>query len=151
MSGVNEYAVMHRYGQVPRDDQVLAYLKALKVIIGADGDIADAEWEALVALLREMGASDSVLTAIEEFDNTSAKLEDVLPSMTAGGRRARLLLRDAVEISSADGVYAAEEQAAVKRCAELLKVEDSTLRAIEALVEMEGAVAKLYKSIFLRA
>jgi len=42
MSGVNEYAVMQRYGQVPRKDQILPYVKALKIIMGADGEIAEA-------------------------------------------------------------------------------------------------------------
>ena len=149
MGEYNEYAVTQRYGQTPSRDLTLGYLKALKVIIGADGEIADAEMAALQDLMQEMGVAADIATEIDEFDYETGKLEEVLPNMKPGGRRARLLLRDAVQIVRADGIYAVEEQAAVAKTAELLKVGSGTLKAIEALVELEEAAAKLHKSIIV--
>lgn len=147
MCKFNEYAVQQRYGRAPKREQAVGYLKALKVIIGADGEIAEEEKNAFMRLMERMGAATDIVEEIEEFDFTTATLETVLPSMKPGGLRARMLLRDAVQIVRADGVYAVEEQAAVQRAAELLGLKTAFVSSIEALVELEEAVAKLTKSL----
>ncbi|MEW6731919.1 MAG: TerB family tellurite resistance protein [Acidobacteriota bacterium] len=141
-------AVIKRYGTLPKEEQVIKYLKALKVIIGADGQIAEAELNALKKGMKRMGAPEDLVRQIEEFDISGVKLESVLPTLTPGGRRARYLLRDAIDISRADGTYAAEEKAAVARAAQLLGVSEEVTRSIEALVELEHAVNHLRKAIF---
>jgi tellurite resistance protein len=68
--------------------------------------------------------------------------------MKPGGLRARMLLRDAIEISRADGHYAQEEKAAVARAAKLLGVSETTVKSIESLVELEHAAKHLRKALF---
>lgn len=149
MSSYNEYAVKQRYGRTPSsDDDGIAYLKAVKVIIGADGEIAPGEAKALEAGAKRFGLSAAVKKELDDFDFKSAKLDDVLPSMKKGGLRARMLLRDAIEISSADGTYADEERAAVHQAAEKLGVSAETVKSIEALVELERGVRHLRKTLF---
>ncbi|MCG8424265.1 MAG: TerB family tellurite resistance protein [Proteobacteria bacterium] len=147
--GYDASAVKSRYGRLPKtDDQTLNYAKAVKLIVGADGKIPAAEAQALRKGLGRLGATQDLIDEVDKFDHTSAKLEDLLGSMTKGGVRARMLLRDAIEISRADGHYADEERAAAARAAQLLGVDASTLKSIEALVEMEHAVASLRKALF---
>jgi tellurite resistance protein len=149
MTTYDATAVQERYGRTPKDDeQVRGYAKSVKIIVGADGAIPEAEQKALRKGLRRLGASEEVIREIEQFDHTGARLEDTLGAVTKGGLRARMLLRDAVEISRADGHYAAEEQAAAAKAAELLGVDQATLRTIESLVEMEHAVKRLRKTLF---
>lgn len=144
-------AVAQRYGKTPNDEQALKYLKALKVIVGADGTVAAAEMAALKKGMKRMGASDDLVKQIEEFDIKGVKLESVLPTLTQGGKRARYLLRDAIEISRADGTYADEEKAAVEKAAQLLGVDAATVKSIQALVELEHAVKRLNKALFNRS
>ncbi len=149
MSNYDSSAVKDRYGRVPKDaDQVLAYAKAVKIIVGADGAIPEAEQKAMRKGLKRLGASEQVIGEIDQFDHAGTKLEDVLGAVTMGGLRARMLLRDAIEISRADGHYAAQERAATAHAAELLGVDEMTLHSIEALVEMDRAVKRLRKALF---
>ena len=139
---------MDRFRQSRRDDPIVAYLKALKIIVGAKGEIADSELEAFISVTSRMGVSDVVRREMEDFDHSSTTLEEVLPFMTPGGRVARMLLRDAVHIARADGTYAAEERAAVKQTADFLQIDAGILREIEQLAEYEEMVEKLNRSIF---
>ena len=148
MSNFNENAVKARYGKTPSsEEQALGYLKALKVIIGADGVVDPAELNALRKGMKRLGASADLTQAIEDFDVQGVSLESVLPNLTPGGKRARLLIRDAIELASADGTYAQEEKDAVKRAAGLLGVEDDTVRSLQSLVELEHAVKRLRKAL----
>ena len=149
MANYDTTAVKSRYGRLPKNDaQVLAYAKAVKIIIAADGSVPDAERKAMKKGLTRLGATDEVLAEFDKFDPAKAKLEDVIGGMRKNGFRARALLRDAIEISRADGHYAAEERAAAAKAAELLGVDRAVLHQIEALVELEHAVAHLRKSLF---
>ena len=149
MGKYDESAVKERYGRLPKsDDVVLKYLQALKVIIGADGEIAKEEMEALRKGMKMLGASDEIRKQIEDFDFKAAKLENLVPDMKKGGLRARMLIRDGVEISRADGTYAKEEKKAVEKMASLVGVDTQTLKAIESLVELEHAVKHLKKALF---
>jgi tellurite resistance protein len=149
MPTYDTHAVKTRYGRLPKSDQqVLAYAKAVKIIVGADGQIPEAEKKAMHKGLEQLGASPEVIQQLEAFDHTSTKLEDVLSGFKKGGLRARALLRDAIDISRADGHYAAEERAAAAKAAKLLGIDDATLHSIEALVEMEHGVSRLRKALF---
>jgi uncharacterized tellurite resistance protein B-like protein len=143
----NEAAVNARYGKQPSEDVTLGYLKALKIIIGADGEIAPKEAEALRKGMNRLGVSDEIVGTIERFKIKGVTLAEVLPNLTPGGKRAKLLIRDAIEICRADGVYAQEEKNAVYNAAKLLGVDEDTVRAIQSLVEMEHAVKRLRKAL----
>lgn len=149
MSAFDQTAVAQRYGRLPKSDaEALTYLKALKVIVSADGVLAEAEAKALHKGLERIGASKDVAKQIDSFDVKGVSLDSVLPQFKPGGLRARMLLRDAIEISRADGHYAAEEKAAVAKAARLLGVDDMALKAIETLVELEHAAKHLRKALF---
>lgn len=140
--------VMKRYDMSPdTEERALRYLKALKLVIGADGEIADAEWDALVRFMNEHHVSQELMEQIAAFEISSATLEQVLPDYRKDSARARSLIRDAIEISRADGHYAVEESQAVQRAAQLLGVDASTVKALEALVEMEFSVLKLKEAL----
>ena len=138
------HSLMRRYDITPEDEpKILDYLKALKWIIGADGEIADAEWQALVRWMQKMHISETLMKATADFDFTQARLEEIMPDLKQGGFQARRLIRNAIEIARADGHYASEEHAAVHKAARLLGIEADIVRMIEGLVEMEEATAKL--------
>ncbi|HEY9842673.1 MAG: TerB family tellurite resistance protein [Candidatus Sericytochromatia bacterium] len=142
------HSLMRRYDIAPDDEpKVLDYLKALKWIIGADGEIADAEWEALVRWMQRMHISEALVTEISSFDFRKARLEDILPELKPGGFQARRLLRNAIEIARADGHFATEEHEAVHKAARLLGVDNDTVNMIEGLVEMEEAVTKMRQAL----
>ncbi|MGE3724439.1 MAG: TerB family tellurite resistance protein [Candidatus Sericytochromatia bacterium] len=148
MSQYNAQAVEQRYGKQPKSyEQALNYLKALKCVIAADGEIAESEWQALLKGMKRVGASADAVQAITEFDPASTTLEALLPDFTKGGKRARMLIRDAIEISRADGHYAQAEKDAVQKMAQILAVDASVVKSIEALVEMEHAVKRLRKAL----
>lgn len=147
MSQYDQTAVKQRYGKTPSVEQSLGYLKALKVIIGADGDIADAELTALKKGMQRMGATEDVVNTILDFNIQGVSLESVLPDLKKGGKRARMLIRDAVELSGADGVYAKAEKEAVAKAAQLLGVPAETVKALESLVELEHAARRLRKAL----
>jgi uncharacterized tellurite resistance protein B-like protein len=141
-------AVKARYGRTPKsEDQALNYARILKTIIAADGDIAAGEWTLLLRGLKRLGASAEAVADITAFEPGSVSLETLAAGLKPGGKRARLLLRDAIEISRGDGVYAQAEKAAVRKTAALLGVDDSSVRAIESLIEMEHAVKRLRKAL----
>ena len=150
MANYDQTAVAQRYGRQPKSDKdVSQYLKALKVIISADGEVHEAERAALhKGLEKVVGASPELVKEIDSFDPHGVTLQSVLPSMKPGGLRARMLLRDAIEISRADGKYAAEEKAAIAKAAQLLGVDETTVKSIESLVELEHAVKHLRKALF---
>ena len=149
MAQYDQTAVAQRYGRLPKSDQSAAqYLKALKFIISADGELHEAERKALHKGLDRIGASADLLKEIESFEVRGTTLDAVLPKMKPGGLRARLLLRDAIEISRADGHYAKEEKAAVAHAAKLLGVDEATVKSIESLVELEHATKHLRKALF---
>jgi len=149
MAKYDETAVKSRYGRAPKDDDlILNYAKAVKAIVGADGSIPASEQKALKKGLERLGASDDVQKTVDGFDPKGAKVEDLLTGFRKGGVRARALLRDAIEISWADGHYAKEEQEATAKAAAALGVDEQTLHSIEALVEMERGVHRLQKVLF---
>ncbi|MGV3523794.1 MAG: TerB family tellurite resistance protein [Candidatus Sericytochromatia bacterium] len=142
------HAVRRRFEIAPEDETyVLKYLKALKVIIGADGEISDAEWQALVQWMNGRHIPQHLVDRLSEFDFTTTTLEQILPDLSPGSPQARRLICAAIEIAQADGDYAVEEHAAVQRAARLLGIKKDMVAALEGLVEMESAVQKMRKAL----
>lgn len=146
------HTVMKRYDmEAEEQERALRYLKALKYIIGADGDIAEAEWAALNRWMQRHNLSQELVQAITDFDASTVKdLGDILPNYQKDSARARSLIHDAIEIARADGVFAEEENAAVQFAAKILGVAAETVIALEALVEMEAGVEKLRTALLSR-
>jgi tellurite resistance protein len=98
--------------------------------------------------MQRLGLPEATVQEVERFDFKGGKIEDLLPGIKKGGLRARMLLRDAIELSRADGHYAAAEKEAVAKVAKLLGVDQATVKSIEALVELEHAARHLRKALF---
>jgi tellurite resistance protein len=136
-----------RYSTYIHGDHVLGYLKALKIVIAADGDISPKESHALRLGMRFMGVPEEIRQQVEQFDPLESNLLQALPNFRLGGLEARYLVRDAMELASSDGVYASPERAAVQRIATLLGVGPEMVKALESLVEMERATRRLKKAL----
>ncbi|MCF2147599.1 hypothetical protein IQ276_014475 [Desmonostoc muscorum LEGE 12446] len=61
--------------------------------------------------------------------------------------KSRTLLYHAIQMARADDNYSVEEQKAVKKAANLLKVEDDIALALNRLVEAEEAITALRKAL----
>lgn len=142
---------IERYAAYVPPQHVLGYLKALKIVIAADGHASDKELQALRLGMRFMGVPDSVREEVEAFDPQEAKLLQVLPGLSLGGLQARYLLRDAIELACSDGIYALAERNAVNRIAAILGISSEVVRSLEALNEMERAAKRLKKALLPRS
>jgi len=140
-----------RYSAYVPPQYVLGYLKALKIVIAADGTVSDREMHALRLGMRYMGVPETMRQEIEDFDPQEARLLQVLPGFRLGGIEARYLLRDAIELASSDGVYAQAERNAVNRIANILGVSSELVRTLESLVELERAARRLKKALLPRS
>ena len=97
--------------------------------------------------MKRLGVSEAITAEVEAFKPKGQKLEAMLPSLTKGGKRARHLVRDAIELASADGTYAAAEKKAVSAAADQLGVSAETVKALQSLVEIEAAAKRLRKAL----
>lgn len=134
-------------GTTDDGEETLKYLKALKFIIGSDGEIAGAEWDALKDWMERMNVPASIAEEITHFDISGTSLEKILPNLKKGSRRVRWLIHDAISISQADGVFSKEESDAVFEMADLLGVQAAVVEALQALVDMESATRRLRQAL----
>ena len=123
---------------------------ALLAIAGSDGEVSDPELEWLTIECAEaVGIDEAIIAEWEEFDFDSADLEEIFYSFNSKSFASfnKLVIYDAIRMSSADGDYAEEEKECVHEAARLLKVSNEAITAIEALVELEHAANKLRLTI----
>ncbi|MEQ9402292.1 MAG: hypothetical protein RIM99_01795 [Cyclobacteriaceae bacterium] len=123
---------------------------ALLAIAGSDGEVSDPELEWLTIECAEaVGIDEETIAEWEEFDFESADLEELFYSFNTKsfGNFNKLLIYDAIRMSSADGDYAQEERETVNQAAKILKVSNETVLAVEALVDLEMAATKLRLTI----
>lgn len=134
---------------VPKD-KWREYGYALLTIAGSDGIVSDPELEWLtIDMAREVGVDEEILADWEEYDYESSDLEDVFVSFNSSALASfnKLLIYDAIRMSSADGDYALEEKEQVHEAARILKVSPEVVLAIEALVSLEEAANNLRLTI----
>ena len=126
------------------------YGYALLTIAGSDGMVSDPELEWLTLdMAREVGVDEEIVADWEDFDFEDAELDDLFAhfnSSTLAGFN-KLLIYDAIRMSSADGEYALEEKEQVYEAARILRVQPEVVVAIEALVDLEQAANKLRMTI----
>ncbi len=126
------------------------YGYALLTIAGSDGDVSDPEMEWLtVECAKAVGVEEDIIADWEEFDFEEGDLEEIFYSFNTKSfaNFNKLLIYDAIRMSSADHDYAQDERELVYQAASILKVPVDTVTAIEALVEMEQAASKLRLTI----
>lgn len=127
----------------------LNYGYALLAIAGADGEVSEAEFNWLVNHQRLAGAPEEVIEKYKTFEYKNADLENLLSKITVDvptWSKSRSLLYHAIQMARVDH-YATEEREAVKKAANLLKVEDDIALALERLIETEEAVTALRKAL----
>ncbi|RAM53159.1 MAG: hypothetical protein C6Y22_02355 [Hapalosiphonaceae cyanobacterium JJU2] len=128
----------------------LNYGYALLAIAGADGEVSEAEFNWLLNHQRLAGAPEEVIEKYKTFEYKKADLETLLTKITVDvstWSKSRSLLYHAIQMARADDNYSREEQKAVKKAANLLKVEDDIALALNRLVETEEAVTALRKAL----
>ncbi|MFY0600942.1 MAG: hypothetical protein JXR03_14805 [Cyclobacteriaceae bacterium] len=127
------------------------YGHALLAIAGSDGIVSDPELEWLtVDLSRDVGVDENIVGDWEEFDYDGADLEEIFSSFNSSTLASfnKLLIYDAIRMSSADGEYALEEKEQVMEAARIMNVSMDGVIAIEALVDLEQAADKLRMTVF---
>jgi hypothetical protein len=129
------------FGRVVDYDEAMGHMKAVLVILAADGVSQTERW-AIEKSMRNIGVPEQMIVESLAWDPTSVRLEEVLAPVPKGGRRARELLRGAIRACSADG-YSREERETVMKAAHLLAVEPKVVYALEALVELEMRIRDL--------
>ncbi|NEQ37459.1 MAG: hypothetical protein F6K40_14765 [Okeania sp. SIO3I5] len=132
-------------------DVAVKYGGALMAIAGADGELAEKEFQWYVdeqALL--MVDSQEYIETLRKFDWKNANIEELLSGISYDFPMnfRRTMLYQAIKMSSADGVYQEKEKAAVAKAAEILGIEHSMVISIESLAEMENASERLRLSLF---
>jgi len=130
---------------VPKDSW-REYGYALLTIAGSDGEVSDPELEWLTIECAEaVGIDEELLSDWEEYDFEDGDLEEIFYSFNSSSfaNFNKLLIYDAIRMSSADGEYAQDEREQVHLAAQILKVPMDSVMAIEALVDLEHAASKL--------
>lgn len=143
----------HRYNiTAPVDfDVALKYGGALMAIAGADGELAEEEFQWYVdeqELLMENSAE--YIEELRKFDWKNASIEELLSGISYDFPMnfRRVMLYQAIKMSRADGVYQEKEKAAVGKAAEILGIERSMVTSIESVAEMEEATERLRLAVF---
>ncbi len=143
----------HRYNiTAPVDfDVAVKYGGALMAIAGADGELAEKEFQWYVdeqALL--MVDSQEYIETLRKFDWKNANIEELLSNIKYDFpvNFRRVMLYQAIKMSRADGIYQEKEKAAVAKAAEILGLERSMVVSIESLAEMEDASERLRLALF---
>lgn len=126
------------------------YGHALLIIAGSDGLVSDPELEWLtVELAGEVGVDKDVIKEWENYDYEGSELNEVFANFNSSALASfnKLLIYDAIRMSSADGEFALQEKEQVYEAARILHVPQETVLAIEALVNIEQAANHLRLSI----
>lgn len=126
------------------------YGYALLTIAGSDGDVSDPELEWLtVECAQAAGVDEELVADWEEYDFEEGRLEEIFYNFNSSSfaNFNKLLIYDAIRMSSADGDYAQDEREQVHHAAQILKVPMDSVLAIEALVDLEHAANKLRMTI----
>ena len=132
-------------------DVAMKYGAALMAIAGADGELAEKEFQWYVDE-QELLLEDATeyIEALRKFDWKNANIEELLSGISydfpINFRRG--MLYQAIKMSRADGVYQEQEKAAVAKAAEILGIDRSMVVSIESVAEMEEATERLRLALF---
>ena len=126
------------------------YGYALLKIAGSDGLVSDPEMEWLtVELAEQVGVDEEIVRAWLNFDHQKSDLIKIFNSFNKKSITSfdKVLIYDAIRMSSADDEYALEERQQVAEASKLLGIRADELVAIESLVELERVTNKLRQNL----
>ncbi len=113
------------------------------ILSGADGLVAKQEMEFFISLFRDMNASESLISKWQEFDWANTAIDSYAPLFASLSKSCQQwILYHSIKIASADGDYAFEERAAIRKLAASLDISPTIVAAAEALVELGNVVIK---------
>ena len=123
----------------------LKYSSVLLALVGADGEVADAELQWYIDEGVLLGCDSDYLDAVRQIDWKKVNIEEALKEVKFNFplNVRRTLLYQAVKMSRADGVYHEKEKAAIARAAKILEVDEAVLASIESVAEMEDSTSQL--------
>ncbi|MFE6778509.1 hypothetical protein [Streptomyces sp. NPDC057702] len=126
------------------------YGQALLVIAGSDGEVSPSELRWLIDHQRRFGVPEAIVEEYRVFDyhapvdlGALAASIQVDYAWVAGPT----LVYHAIQMSSADGEYAAGERARVAEAAAAVGVSSDLLAQLEALVALETSTATLRRTL----
>ena len=124
------------------------YSRLVLMIAAGDGVVSEAEWAYAEGRAMAIGIPQAALEQLRGFDYKGANLAEEAAAYrdASGSRGAYAFLYDAIKVASVDG-YAAGEQAAVRRVANILGIPLSTVESIEHLIQTEDALRELRLSV----
>tara|TARA_Y100001972_G_scaffold129248_1_gene195682 strand:+ start:6323 stop:6733 length:411 start_codon:yes stop_codon:yes gene_type:complete len=126
------------------------YGYALLKIAGSDGLVSDPEMEWLtVDLADQVGVDEEIVQAWLNFDYQKSDLVKIFNSFNKKTITSfdKVLIYDAIRMSSADDEYALEERQQVAEASKLLGIRTDELVAIESLVELERVTNRLRQNL----
>lgn len=131
-------------------DVAVNYGGALMAIAGADGELAEAEFQWYVEeqelLLTE---TQEYVEVLRKFDWKNANIEQLLSKISydfpLNFRRG--MLYQAIKMCRADGNYHDKERSTVAKAAEILGLDRSMVVSLESLAEVEEATDRLRLSL----
>ncbi|NET00941.1 MAG: hypothetical protein F6K62_16165 [Sphaerospermopsis sp. SIO1G2] len=130
-------------------DAGIKYSSILLAIVGADGELAEAELQWYLDEVKLLGCGQDYIDAIRNIDwkqvNIEAALNEVKFDFSLNISRS--LLYQAVKMSRADGVYHEKEKEAVAKAAQVLGVDKTVVDSIESIAEMEDSTSQLLRFI----
>jgi len=133
------------------DETQLNYGKALMMIAGADGEIAEEEKQWYRdTYATEDNTPDEIVEQVLNFDFQTARMEDVIGNFTVDVsiNFARVLFYDAMKMARADDDYHIAEQKAAIKAARLLGVDVNIAHTIEYMIDTEERVEKMRRTLF---
>jgi uncharacterized tellurite resistance protein B-like protein len=149
---VTHYAKRRYNASTPIDfDVAVNYATVLMAIAGADGELAEAEFQWYAdeqeLLLTE---PQEYIEVLRQADWKNADIEELLAKISYDFplNVRRVMLYQAIKMCRADGDYADKEQASVARAAEILGLDRSVVVSLESLAQLEEATDLLRLSLF---
>ena len=131
-------------------DVAVSYGGALMAIAGADGELAEAEFQWYVEEQKLLLTQpQEYIEVLRKFDWKNADIEQLLGNISydfpLNFRRA--MLYQAIKMCRADGSYSDKEKSTVARAAEILELDRSIVVNLASLAELEEATERLRLSL----
>ncbi|WP_424098212.1 hypothetical protein [Moorena producens] len=132
-------------------DVAMNYGGALMAIAGADGELAEGEFQWYIDE-QEMILVESAeyIEALRKFDWKNANVEELLSGIKYDFpvNFYRTLLYQAIKMCRADGNYHEKEKESVAKAAEILGIERSVAVSLESFAELEDSAERLRLALF---
>jgi len=138
-NGLELLAQTHGGKALTDPEELLRYMRALLVVANADGRLAKAERQWVLTYAFDQGLSDSALDDLRAWTPEGGDLSEYLQAMDPTGLPddllavRRSLLYDAMRAAAADGVFDADERAAIHSVAGQMGITAADIDELEKL------------------